>query len=73
MTAAEFRALVAQGPAVVMVAREDMLALLDERDALRQAQSEYLAENDALRFVLNNMRATQSAGVASAADGLAKP
>jgi hypothetical protein len=33
MTADELRALVAQGPAVVMASREDMLALLDAREA----------------------------------------
>lgn len=37
MTADELRAMTAQGPAVVMVAKADMLALLDERDALRDA------------------------------------
>jgi hypothetical protein len=37
MTAAELRALVAQGPAVVMVAKDDMLKLLDEREKLREA------------------------------------
>jgi hypothetical protein len=31
----ELRALVAQGPAVVMVAKASMLAILDEREALR--------------------------------------
>ena len=36
MTAAELRAITAQGPAVVMVARDDMLALLDELEALRR-------------------------------------
>jgi hypothetical protein len=35
MTPAELRALVAQGPAVVMVAKDDMLKLLDEREKLR--------------------------------------
>lgn len=32
MTADELRAMTEQGPAVVMVSREDMLALLDERE-----------------------------------------
>jgi hypothetical protein len=36
MTDDEFRALVEAGPCVVMVAKSDMLRLLDERAALRQ-------------------------------------
>jgi hypothetical protein len=32
----EYRALVAAGPAVIMVAKEDMLKLLDERQYWRQ-------------------------------------
>lgn len=35
MTPAELRALTAQGPAVVLASRDDMLRLLDEREALR--------------------------------------
>jgi hypothetical protein len=35
MTDDEFRALVEAGPCVVMVAKSDMLRLLDERDELR--------------------------------------
>jgi regulator of replication initiation timing len=45
MTDDEFRALVNSGPCVVMVAKSDMLRLLDERDALR-------AEVAALRLTL---------------------
>lgn len=41
MKDAEFRALVAQGPAVVMVAKDDMLKLLNERDDLRRAVVAY--------------------------------
>lgn len=37
---AELRALLAEGPAVVMMSREDALRLLDERDALRAALRE---------------------------------
>ncbi len=37
MTDDEFRALVEAGPCVVMVAKTDMLRLLDERAALRDA------------------------------------
>ena len=37
MKALELRALVSAGPAVVLVAKADMLALLDERDRLRKA------------------------------------
>jgi hypothetical protein len=33
----EFRALVEAGPCVVMVAKSDMLRLLDERQAMREA------------------------------------
>jgi hypothetical protein len=58
MTDDEFRALLAAGPCVPMVPREVMLALLDERDALRAevaalradmeiAQANVLAENEA--------------------------
>lgn len=36
MVADEFRAMVAQGPTVVMVARDDMLRLLDELEMLRE-------------------------------------
>ncbi len=32
MTAAELRAMTAQGPATILVSREDMLRLLDERE-----------------------------------------
>lgn len=39
MTAAELRAMVAQGPAVVMVAKDDMLKLLDERDRARAQEA----------------------------------
>jgi hypothetical protein len=42
MTAAELRALVAQGPAVVMVAKDDMLKLLDERERYREALTDAL-------------------------------
>lgn len=35
MDAAELRAITAQGPAVILSSKEDMLALLDEVDALR--------------------------------------
>lgn len=35
MTAEELRAITAQGPAVVMCSREDMLKLLDENAKLR--------------------------------------
>ena len=35
MTAAELRAITAQGPAVVMCSREDMLKLLDENARLQ--------------------------------------
>ena len=35
MTGDELRAITAAGPAIVMASKEDMLALLDERDALR--------------------------------------
>jgi hypothetical protein len=37
MTDEEFRAIIAAGPAVVMVESRHMIALLDERDALRAA------------------------------------
>lgn len=37
MTTDEFRAMTAQGPTVVMVSRDDMLQLLDDRDALAAA------------------------------------
>ena len=43
MTDEEFRAIVAQGPAVVMVERSHMIALLDERDGLK-AEVEFLRE-----------------------------
>jgi hypothetical protein len=45
MTDEEFRAIVAAGPAVVMVDSRHMIALLDERDSLR-------AENYRLRQTL---------------------
>jgi hypothetical protein len=35
MTDEEFRSIIAAGPAVVMVESRHMIALLDERDALR--------------------------------------
>jgi hypothetical protein len=37
MTDEEFRAIIAAGPAVVMVESRHMIALLDERDGLREA------------------------------------
>ena len=37
MSPVEYRAMLAQGPAVVLVASADMLRLLDERAALRLA------------------------------------
>jgi hypothetical protein len=37
MTADELREITAAGPAVVMASREDMLALLDDRDRLQRA------------------------------------
>lgn len=37
-----FRALVSQGPAVIMVEKTHMLALLDERDELRNALTSML-------------------------------
>ena len=48
MTDAEFRAIIAAGPAVVMVESRHMIALLDERDGLR-------AENARLREALKNL------------------
>ena len=47
MTDEEFRAIIAAGPAVVMVESRHMIALLDERDGLR-------AENARLREALEN-------------------
>ena len=52
MTGAELRAIVAQGPAVVLSSKEDMLALLDENEKLKNAvllayefiRSEYACE-----------------------------
>jgi hypothetical protein len=46
MTDEEFRAIIAAGPAVVMVESRHMIALLDERDELR-------AENARLRALLD--------------------
>ena len=48
MTDEEFRAIIAAGPAVVMVESRHMIALLDERDGLR-------AENARLREALKNL------------------
>jgi hypothetical protein len=45
MTDEEFRAIIAQGPAVVMVESKHMIALLDERDGLK-------AENARMRDAL---------------------
>jgi len=47
MTDEEFRAIIAAGPAVVMVESRHMIALLDERDGLR-------GENARLRETLEN-------------------
>jgi hypothetical protein len=48
VTDEEFRAIIAAGPAVVMVESRHMIALLDERDGLR-------AENARLREALKNL------------------
>jgi hypothetical protein len=48
MTDEEFRAIIAAGPAVVMVESRHMIALLDERDALK-------AENARLQEALKNL------------------
>jgi hypothetical protein len=48
VTDEEFRAIIAAGPAVVMVESRHMIALLDERDALR-------AENARMRETLEGM------------------
>lgn len=41
-----FRALVSQGPVVIMVEKTHMLALLDERDELREALTALLIVTD---------------------------
>ena len=38
----ELRAITAAGPAIVMASKEDMLALLDERDDLRRQRDAHL-------------------------------
>jgi hypothetical protein len=43
----EFRAIVDQGPLIVMVEKGHLLALLDERDRLRLALAEMAAGLDA--------------------------
>jgi hypothetical protein len=48
MTDEEFRAIIAQGPAVVMVESRHMIALLDERDGLK-------AENARMRKSLKGL------------------
>jgi len=57
MTDEEFRAIIAAGPAVVMVESRHMIALLDERDGLR-------AENARLREALQHAEAAME-GMAS--------
>lgn len=47
MTADELRAMTAQGPAVIMVQRKDMLKLLDERELLAAVER----DNKRLAFV----------------------
>ena len=44
----EFRAIVDQGPLIVMVEKSHLLALLDERDQLRE-------ERDALRLAMTEV------------------
>jgi hypothetical protein len=46
MTDEEFRAIIAAGPAVVMVESRQMIALLDERDGLK-------AENARMRAAIH--------------------
>jgi len=48
MNDAEFRAIVDQGPLIVMVEKSHLLALLDERDELRN-------ERDTLRAALTEV------------------
>jgi hypothetical protein len=48
MNDAEFRAIVDQGPLIVMVEKGHLLALLDERDELRE-------ERDTLRAALTEV------------------
>jgi hypothetical protein len=48
MNDAEFRAIVNQGPLIVMVEKGHLLALLDERDQLRN-------ERDALRLAMTEV------------------
>ena len=54
MTDEEFRAIIAAGPAVVMVESGHMIALLDERDGLR-------AENARLQEALREIAANAAA------------
>jgi hypothetical protein len=48
MNDAEFRAIVDQGPLIVMVEKGHLLALLDERDQLRE-------ERDSLRLAMTEV------------------
>ena len=52
----EFRAIVDQGPLIVMVEKGHLLALLDERDQLRLALTEIVASLDAqIEFAMKKL------------------
>ncbi len=78
MTADELRAYVEQGPTVVLWPAKEILRLMDERDSWKRAADE-MAETACMEMTIETLaactaiidiyrRATQSAGVASAAD-----
>ena len=56
----EFRAIVDQGPLIVMVEKGHLLALLDERDQLRLALTEIVASLDAqIEFAMEKLNGSQ--------------
>jgi hypothetical protein len=56
----EFRAIVDQGPLIVMVEKGHLLALLDERDRLRLTLAEIVASLDAqIEFAMEKLNGSQ--------------
>jgi hypothetical protein len=63
MTADELRALTAAGPAVVMVAKDDMLRLLDEREAALDLIGVYARLRDAIQAAGSQQAFARSIGI----------